>query len=305
MYRNLTHRLSLDEEPAVRLLRACGTDEAILRDGSEYDRFCALAAAMPLCAGHGLVASMTRILQASTGCNLPLCPHTAPILWERWADIHWYGRSLEPMDDPDPCPLCPPVEPTVLSSSEVTVLPDPGALAAAERISNLGAWSDRLAALLREGMSHALLRLPADGSFRCPDPYHAALALRAVTGGAATADDRALLSAQALRVLGEAAIAHGVTLLLVGGAPEAVLPLLAYLADCNRLPRTVWFPDRPADAALACGLYPQLGTGYRLTEDDDPAAKRSAYAASAPLGRAVILTGDCGALPHAPLKNLF
>ena len=89
MYRNPADLLSLNKEPAVRLLRACGTDEDVIRNGSDYDRFSAFAAAMPLCKGHILATALQDALQVATDLFVPLCPHTASVFWRRWTDLHW------------------------------------------------------------------------------------------------------------------------------------------------------------------------------------------------------------------------
>ncbi len=288
MPRHLAEHLSLDRDPARRFLRAAGTPEDILMRGSDYDRFLALAAALPLAPGHTLAASLEREAQAATGLTLPLCPHTAPAFWEAWGDIHWYQRKLQPTRAPAaPCPLCAPAEPTVSVASAMTRLPDPGSLPATESLPDLAALTRCLSDRLPTCGGAAVLTLPSAADFCPPDPYHAVLALRAVSAGNATDKERACLLAQALRILGEVARARQTTLLLVGGSPEFTLELFAYLAACDRLPATVWLPDDPADVARVSGLYPQVRTGYVRYAEDPPAAiarKRETYAAHAPLG---------------------
>ena len=288
MHRNPAHLLSLDREPAARLLRACGIDERLLRGGSDYDRFTAFAGAMLLCQGHDLATDLQKTLQKETALQVPLCPHTAPAFWKRWVEKHWCDEiSVIETLDSTPCALCTPVAPKTLTDSEVTFvscLPDVG-----ETFKDLVAFSNRLqAALPTDG--YAAIRLPVDYVFRRPDPYHAMEALRELSAG--TDGDRDLLITQALRVIGGAAFARGVTVLLVGGTAEAVLPLLAYLTECGRLPCAVWMPEDPAHAAPVSGLYPTVGTGYVLSADLSPEAEQSvsaAYAAVAPIGCATVL----------------
>lgn len=283
MYRNPAHLLSLDGEPAARLLRACGTDESVVRNGSDYDRFAALAAVIPLCAGHALATALQADLQAATGLDLPLCSHTAPAFWRRWTDLYWYGQEKsEPA--PTPCTECTPAAPVRLIDADVTRLPDPAAVAAVCPRADLAAFTDRIEAALPT-VGYAALRLPSDYVFVRPDPYHAARAMQNIAEGEAFYRD--LLTSQALRTWGEIASARDVTLLLMGGPPDAILALLAYLSDCNRLPRAVWLPDEPAHAARVSGLYASVGTGYILSSDNEREVQ-DAYAAVAPIGRATV-----------------
>ncbi len=293
MSRNITDQLFLDRARVACLLRACGTSENILRSGSDYDWFSALAEAMPLCVGHGYAAFLERMAQDSTGLHIPLCPHSAPRFWRTWSDHHWRGKkqfgSYEPIS---PCPYCTPVEPNRLSVAVVARLPDPLTLPASENLPDLSAFERRLSDALPARMGSALLTLPDRVDFVRPDPYHASLALQAVSAHAAGEGERAMLLAQSLRILGEKACERGSALFLVGGRTETVLGMLDYLQGVARLPTTVWFPDQPSDAARVCGRYIGVGTGYIRSATDSPAdvaRKRDAYARMSPIGRAVEL----------------
>ncbi len=279
MPRNPSDLLSLDRDPAViRLLRACGTDDSLLASGSDGDRFLALAAALPLCTGYPLVGVLTERLQAATGLAVPLCPHTAPAFWQAFADRYWFEREVPPVTCPPLCPHCTPPAPIEWCFSDITVVPDPLAFSACD----LPAWTARIAAFA--DTDRLLLHLPSDYAFVRPDPYHAAEAVRAVSIDGGTPEARSLLLSQAMRVLGETALSNGATLILRGGAPSAVVPLFAYLQGCGRLPDTVWIPEIPANAAALMGMYAQVRTGFVAVE-----GAAEAYAAAAPLGRAVVL----------------
>ncbi len=292
MHRHPADLFDLHDPPLLRLLRACGTPEAILCDASDYDRFLALAQAMSLCEGHPLRELLQGILQDATGLSAPLCPHTAPAYWEAWLEKHWYGREVTAAV-PDICPHCRPACPTVLPLAAVTVLPDPMTVAQSlPQTADLAAFASTLTASTAAD-GYAALHLSTDYAFFRPDPHHAALALQAAVSGRASVADRHLLTTQAIRILGEQMSQRGGTLLLCGGAPDEVVSLLAYLAAARRLPETVYLPDAPADVAPVSGLYPAVRTGYRLAETDSPAVaaeRRATYAAIAPIGRAVILT---------------
>lgn len=278
-----THALS-------RLLRACGADEAcIMGCASDYDKFLALADAMPLCEGHPLRDEINAKLTAATGLDASLCPHTAHLFWERWTDLHWYGRELPPMTHS--CPLCVPSAPTVVHAGEFSTLPTPTEV----RAPDLASWSARLEAALPP-FGDCLLVLDGDYTFIRSNPYHANLAVRRLAEGETlTADDRALLTTQALRVWGLALVKEGREahrVLLRGGSPEAVTALLAYLQASKALPSLVWLPDDPTRAEAVSGLYSTVGTGYVLPDGISPQEAetiKAAYAAVAPLGRAVIL----------------
>ncbi len=313
--RNPTELLGLDRDPALgRLMRACGVAEACITGGaSDYDRFTALAAALPLCVGHPLWATITHTLWVATGLTMPLCSHTAHIYWEAWVAAHWYGDGNCPTANAPgeavPCPLCPPVAPTVLHASEVAALPDP--LAAPATVTDLPAWESWLMAGSADAPSKAvMLTLPPRYAFVRPNPYHAAEAIRVgAAAHAAGTDDRPttqerdchmgnLLMTQALRVVGKTAISQGLTLLLRGGDPAAVVDALAYLHGQRCLPTLVWFPDDPADAGRVSGLYAAVRTGVLVSSDDRSTLDRSvselvpaSYAAVAPRGRAVVLCG--------------
>lgn len=291
-HRNPADLLGLDRDPRLhRLLRACGAEEACITGGaSDYDKFLALAAAMPLCEGHPLREEINATLQDATGLSAPLCPHTAHLHWESWVNACLYGRRVTAAAVPPVCPDCTPSIPTVLQRKDVTILPDPTAVKAPD----LTAWSGILESCLPAGETPALFTLPEKYVFIRPNPYRANLLVGKVAEGEAlTEEERNLLLTQGLRVWGLALAGHAPDtvppLLLLGGAPEAVIALLAYLHASKALPALTWIPDGPADVGAVSGLYARVGTGFILQgENSEGVAK--AYAAVAPVGRAVILS---------------
>ncbi len=290
--RNPAHSLGLGRnENLARLLRACGIHEAYITGGaSDYDKFLALAEAMPLCAGHPMREAVESALREATGIRIPLCPHTARDFWSAWTDRHWYGCSASPLMLPPVCPYCAPSEPGCrLIGAELTVLPAPETVQG----ENLGAWTRELEAALTAGGVHPLCRLPEDYEFVRPDPYHAGEALRKRSGGEElSAHERNLLWTQALRVWGLATVRRGGNLLVRGGSPAEVTALLAYLDSSRALPKLVWIPTDPTHAGAVSGLYATVGTGVDLsscTTDREQKARLTAYAAVAPLGRGVVI----------------
>ena len=290
-HRNPADLLGLDRDPRLhRLLRACGTDEAYITGGTaDYDKFLALAAALPLCEGHPLRSEVNTALAAATGLSVPLCPHTAHLHWDAWVEAYLYGGEVTSAFLPTVCPDCTSSSPTVLRKEHVISLPDPAAVKA----SDLTAWSRILESALPVGETPALFTLPENYVFTRPNPYHANLLVGKVCGGEALTDqEKNMLLTQALRVWGLALVGRESDtvppLLLLGGAPEAVTALLAYLHASKALPSLTWLPDRPTDAEAVSGLYARVGTGLIHRDGKDEDGLR-AYAAVAPVGRATVL----------------
>lgn len=275
-----------------RLLRACGVDEACITGGaSDYDKLLALASALPLCEGHPLRDEVNAALTQATGISVPLCPHTARLHWDAWVEIYHYGGHATAPDLPATCPHCVPASPRVIRVTDCAPLPDPMALQAPD----LTAWSHTLEDALPTDDTPALYTLPEDYAFTRPNPYHANLAVQKIARGEAlTAKERDLLVTQALRVWGLALVGKETVslLLLQGGSPEAVTALPAYLSASKALTETIWLPDDPAQAGAVSGLYPEVGTGYAVTEGEPIEVtenKKRAYAKAAPIGRATLL----------------
>lgn len=292
--RNPADLLRLGTDPALcRLLRACGVDEAYITGGaSDYDKLLALAAALPLCEGHPLGDEVNATLTQATGVNAPLCPHTARAHWDAWVEIHHYGGHATVPELPTPCPHCAPAAPRVIYATDCARLPDTIAIQAPD----LTAWSESLTNALPKDGTPVLYTLPADYVFTRPNPYHASLAVgKAASGEALTPKERDLLITQALRVWGLALVGMETAplLLLRGGVPDAVTPLLAYLSASKALPRMVWLPEDPTHAGSVSGLYPRVGTGYTVAEGEPAEVtenKKMAYAKAAPIGKATLLT---------------
>ena len=294
-FRNPADLQGLGKDPAViRLLRACGCDEAyVTGSASDYDKFMTLAAALPLCKGHPLEGEVNIGLATATGYAAPLCPHTAKAHWDRWVEAHLYGSEGTAPAPASTCPLCAPAAPAVWREEDLTRLPDPLMIKA----SDLPAWSKALEGCLSSA-APALFALPHGYTFARPNPYHAGLAVGKVSRGEElTRSEEDLLITQALRVWGIALSKRETgdtsALFLRGGEPATVISLLAYLDASGALPSLVWIPHDPAFAGEVSGLYSRVGTGYAEERTDTPETiedKKRAYAAVAPVGRAVVLT---------------
>ena len=285
-FRNLTHLLGINEQIGLqRLLRAAGAEEAcVTGDASDFDKFYALAKAMPLCHGNALAEELQRVLEEATGIRAPLCPHTAALHWRAFVKVTWPAGELEaiPQDLPTPCPLCAPSEPWRIPASAVTHLPNPREIPAPDP----AAWTEAMEAVLAAAGPYPAVSLPAEYAFVRPNPYHATLALQ--KEGELSPRERDLLLTQALRVWGMAALRADTPLLLRGGRAEAVTALLTSLRGARALPSLVWIPNEPSMAEAVSGLYAAVRTGY-VWDEREP-SRAAAYARVAPAGRAVILT---------------
>ncbi len=288
----------------ARLLRAAGVEEAYITGGtSDYDRFSALADALPFCKGHPLCERVQAALTAAMGGVAPLCPHTASLYWTRWVDLHWYRKDHAPIDSrltEMSCPLC-----AAESRSGVTdippaaILPLPDPLSLIQAGDGLADWTARLQALLTAApcLPYAFFSLPPTYTFIRPDPYHAAEAIRAVADrSVAHVDDRArdLLLTQALRIWGETAAAASLALLVQIRQSANILPLLDYLHTVDRLPSMVLLPSDDADPRILAplvGLYASVRTGLMMVDASESPemrqARLGAYEKVAPSGRRV------------------
>ena len=289
--RNPADLLGIGSDPALcRLLRACGVEEACITGGaSDYDKFLALAAALPLCQGHPLRDEVNAALTRATCLTAPLCPHTARAHWDTWVEMNHYGRQATDTILPAVCPLCASAVPRLIRGEDCARLPDPVAIQAPD----LTAWSTALVTALPADGAPALLTLPVDYAFTRPNPYHANLAVgKTARGEALTAQERDLLITQALRVWGLAWAGKEISLLLQGGTPEGVNALLTYLSASKALCPMVWIPEDPAQAEAVSGLYSEVGTGYTVEKGasfDVTESMKAAYAKAAPIGRATML----------------
>ena len=287
--------LGLGTDPAlIRLLRACAVHEAyITGNASDYDKFMALAAALPLCAGHPLRGEVNARLTKATGVSLPLCPHTVKTHWDGFVDAYLYDKTVASTPSAEVCPLCSPAVLQVYRESELTYLPDPVGIQALD----LASWSTALETFLPD-CTPALCCLPDDYTFVRPDPYHAGLAVGKVfRGEALTKTEADLLVTQALRVWG-IALSHRKdtsVLLLRGGDPSSVRSLLAYLEASHALPPMTWIPREPLQAGEVSGLYSCVHTGYAVSDtatDEDVEEKKRIYATVAPIGRGIVLVEE-------------
>lgn len=288
---------------------ASATLAAGLADGaSEYERFAALCTAIPLWAGHPLYAAMHGVLARVTGCELPLTADNAPLIWRYVAE----QTAAAPLDRQSvlarlgvgeirPCcplrdepmtsggaPVCSTQVPDgalfvhpllCLDERSAFVYPDPEVMA-----TNL---SSRIRAYAEAGGDRVVCFLPDGWHFQRPHPYGAgAVMKKATAGGKVTDDERDLLYAQLLRVVGQACVREGVALSLCGGGSDEAGRLVTYLTSCGGHRTLRYMPAVAGEVGGLLGI-PGVSFGLPLTAGDTPrtiADKLAAHAARAPLG---------------------
>ena len=184
---NLWQLLQCERDRSV-LMRACGVAESVLTDGSDFDQFDAYAACMPLCKGHPILQEDVDLIQKLLGVSVPICPQTASAFWHAAAYALTGMGEVPPMPefcemeffDPIKQPMC-----SIDLGQEVYAMPTP----------------ELLMRLIDPEVQAIRVRVQIE-RFVKPNPY-AAKQLCQKPSDARTADERDLLSAQTLRVLGK------------------------------------------------------------------------------------------------------
>lgn len=261
---------------------------------ADYERLLALLMALPRLGGTPIREALCADLTA-LGCKLAPAPENAAAIWQETATA-LAEQPMTPMDvllrmgarvfDVTPQGFW---QGVTLPQGSVPVVSLPSLLSAhtpdfLQTLTALGACSDREIATLTdlEGALEALLvgakargarvmalSLCDTAVFRRPDPYHAAEALKmALVGRGARlgADERALLHAQILRILGRLARAYDYRFLWelspkndtvsAPFSPIELQKLLAYLDEWQALPTTCL---SLTPAQYDGGLSPLLG----------------------------------------------
>jgi len=243
------------------LMTACGVAQNFLENGSDYDRFRAYAACMPLYRGHPILTSDAALIGELLGREIPICPESCDALWHA-AAYALTGIGEQPML-PEPCRIDF-VAPAINSVQPVRL---GGARYAAPTAALIHTLTDAEAVTLDVQLT----------GFVKPNPYAAGKALaKHERGEVLTVPEQDLLAAQTLRVLGRLCADRGIELYVHATIAEAApwRALLAYLQSSNCLPRTVLVADTAADLQVAARIVgcvpnaehaPQLRVG--ITDD--------------------------------------
>ena len=208
------------------LMIACGVPQSVLDAGSDYDKFHAYAACVPLCQGHPMLASDADLIEKLLGHKMPICPESCAYLWHATA----YARSGlgEKPNTPDeimPSFLLP--EQTCVQTVQLGKV-----LYAAPMAGLLTALTGAKAVSVETELT----------AFLKPNPYAARQGCAKHDGGEVlTENEHNLCTAQTLRVLGKLCADRGLLLYIHADFSDAApwCDLLQYLHGCDCLPQTV------------------------------------------------------------------
>lgn len=234
--RNLWQLLQMARDRSA-LMRACGVAEQVLTDGSDYDRFDAYAACMPLCCGHEILRADAQLVEELLGVRVPICPESAPDLWHA-AAYALCGQGEQP-EAPGSCEIV-----CASSTQERLCAVDLGHAFYATPTTDL------MMRLLDPAVQAICVKVQIE-RFVKPNPY-TARRLCETEREKLTAEERDHLSAQTLRVLGKLCAERGSVLYVESdfAAHDAWRALLAYLQQSGCLAQIVLMV-RDADALRA------------------------------------------------------
>ncbi len=234
--RNLWQLLQMARDRSA-LMRACGVAEQVLTDGSDYDRFDAYAACMPLCRGHAILQADAQLVEELLGVRVPICPESASALWH--AASHALTEQGEAPDAPKRCEIA-----FASSTQETLCAVDLGQVFYATPTTEL------MMRLLDPAVQAICVKVQIE-RFVKPNPY-TARRLCETEREKLTAEERDHLSAQTLRVLGKLCAERGSILYVESdfAAHDAWRALLAYLQQSGCLAQIVLMV-RDADALRA------------------------------------------------------
>lgn len=230
----------------VALMRACGVPEGVLTDGSDFDKFAAYAACMPLCQGHWILKADVQLIGELLGVSVPICPESAASLWH--AAAYALCAQGERPDPTVPCDVC------FVSPTQETVLGvDLGK-------SFFATPTVELMMRLLDPEVQAIGVTVQIQSFVKPNPY-TAKRLYEADKDTLTDAERDHLSAQTLRVLGKLCSERGSVLYVQSdfAHPDAWRALLAYLQQSGciaQLVLTVRDENALRAAASLAGFLP-------------------------------------------------
>ena len=221
----------------VALMRACGVPESVLTDGSDYDKFVAYSACMPLCQGHWILAADAQLIRELLGISVSICPESAASLWHA-AAYALTGHGYEP-SPPQACEI----------SFATPEQPELGILHLGH--AYYATPTTELMMKLLNAEVQAIGVTAQIKSFVKPNPY-TAKRLCGVARESLSAVERDHLSAQTLRVLGKLCAERGSVLYVESdfASPDAWSALLAYLQQSGCLAQIV-LVVRSADALRA------------------------------------------------------
>ena len=230
----------------TELMRACGVPESVLTEGSDFDKFDAYAACMPLCQGHRVLTEDAQLIRELLGVPVPICPESAAPLWHAAAfALTGHGYA------PDPFQAC----------SIAFAAPEQQQIATLHlgHVYYATPTTELMMKLLNTSAQAISVTVQIQ-SFVKPNPY-TAKRLREAQRETLTDIERDHLSAQTLRVLGKLCVERGSALYVESdfAHTDAWRALLAYLQQSGCLMQIVLVvrsTDALRAAAALAGCLP-------------------------------------------------
>ena len=319
------------ENPFAAAMRACLVDEAYITGGaSDYDKFSALCTVIPQMGGQLIYRRAHRLLKQVCGCDLPINEENCADIWRACADVcmkdglgvrdvlYRLGvRTVYVAESPeadlsaydaqsDGMRIVPLFDPSALLDPAADDFAD--AMARLGKIESVGDLTDALyqaaTRFAAVGCDRVRVSLPSFG-FDRPHPYRANQILKVYRNRDAELPDIDVYVSQMIRVLGEMAVKNGWQMTLADAYIENSEAMLTYLADVERLPRTVYAPSwNPWAVTYLAGKNAAVSIGMtveRNVNTEMMARGLRTYAENAPIGS---LTGIEIAVTH-PLDVLI
>ena len=244
-YQNITELLWSDD--VTGLLRLCGAEEReIGASAADYEKFAALAKAMPLLAGHPMQARVEKLLVDCFAITQPLTPDTVEEIWRATAE----QLLVEPIKRSDFDVASITAEdlttPTALQQKIKQSDAFSALLFARTRTKSLDGWMREIESVLhdvvRSGCKMLFFGLPEAFADCKPSIYHVDMTLHRGVQGKGDLD---LLYAQLMRILTQYCQKHSLTLLLrVECNPDEVSSLLSRVEREVGLPHIIWSTPR-------------------------------------------------------------
>lgn len=244
-YQNITEILWSDE--LCGILRLCGTEEKMIdASASDYDKFRAIAAAMPLLNGHPMQKKITDLLSDRFGIAVPLTLDNFETVWRISADALLMGESSDTgsllqteaaVSNTNPLTL----RRTVTLSSAFSTL-----FLTRTAAKSFDTWMREIEGVLYDAAQKCYKRiffgLPAAYTDRKPSVYHVDMTLRK---GIKEKADYDLLYAQMVRCLSQFSQKYTRVLVLrIDCAPSEVISLLTRVEKEVGLPPLIWTTTR-------------------------------------------------------------
>lgn len=319
-YRNV-YDLLVDVCPPSALSRLQGS-AGTPRPTSDYEVFAAVCRAIPQWVGHPLFAIIHELLATVLDCHLPLNQENAPEIWRACAE-KFQSRDIrlpEVLYRMGVKTAYISLSPETFSNDDLTfkiiendnvrgltlyplldagqLIDDPRSMCKAvwkKPPADAPAYAHALTSILEKfatlGGLITRVELPDEFEFIRPDPFHAdTVWKKTLNQERLSPEDHHLLTAQTLRIWGQACVKFGLSMTLVGGRPRAVSSLLSYLKGCDAFPTVTYAPCSLRDEEQLRSLlstHQDATPGLAITRGDSLnhiREKLITYATISPLG---------------------